>query len=55
VLAHRADARFFELIKDLDAKKVQRVTRAMFQMIKFDIAGLEKGVPRRFLMPAVRW
>jgi predicted 3-demethylubiquinone-9 3-methyltransferase (glyoxalase superfamily) len=35
--------RFFELIKDPDPQKVQRVMRAMFGMVKFDIAGLEKA------------
>jgi len=35
--------RFFELIADPDSQKVQRVMRAMFQMKKFDIAGLEKA------------
>ena len=35
--------RFFELIKDPDSQKVQRVMRAMFGMVKFDIAGLEKA------------
>jgi len=32
---------FFEMIKDQDAERTQRVMRAMFQMKKFDIAGLE--------------
>jgi len=34
-------ARFFEMIADPDQQKAARVTRAMFEMKKFDIAALE--------------
>jgi predicted 3-demethylubiquinone-9 3-methyltransferase (glyoxalase superfamily) len=33
--------RFFEMISDPDAAKVARVTRAMLQMVKLDLAALE--------------
>jgi predicted 3-demethylubiquinone-9 3-methyltransferase (glyoxalase superfamily) len=33
---------FFDMIKDPDIDKVTRVTRAMYEMTKFDIAALEK-------------
>ena len=36
-------ARFFELILDPDKAKADRVMRAMMQMKKFDIAGLERA------------
>ena len=32
---------FFEMMQDPDAERKERVIRAMFQMKKFDIAGLE--------------
>jgi predicted 3-demethylubiquinone-9 3-methyltransferase (glyoxalase superfamily) len=34
---------FFDMMKDPDPAKVARVTKAMFTMTKFDIAGLQKA------------
>jgi predicted 3-demethylubiquinone-9 3-methyltransferase (glyoxalase superfamily) len=34
---------FFDMVKDPDPAKVARVTKAMFTMTKFDIAGLQKA------------
>jgi predicted 3-demethylubiquinone-9 3-methyltransferase (glyoxalase superfamily) len=34
---------FFDMMKDPDPAKVERVTKAMFTMTKFDIAGLQKA------------
>lgn len=34
---------FFDMISTPDADKVTRVTRAMFEMTKFDIAALERA------------
>ena len=36
-------ARFFEMIADPESQKAAQVTRAMFEMKKFDIAALEKA------------
>ena len=36
-------SRFFEMMGDKDPQKSKRVTDAMMQMIKFDIAALEKA------------
>ena len=35
--------RFFDMVNDPDTDKVTRVTKAMLQMIKFDIAALERA------------
>jgi predicted 3-demethylubiquinone-9 3-methyltransferase (glyoxalase superfamily) len=32
-----------EMMKDKDRAKVRRVAQAMLQMVKFDIAGLQKA------------
>ena len=37
---------FFEMIQDQDAARKERVMQAMFQMKKFDIAGLEAAYRR---------
>ena len=36
-------ARFFEMLADPDQQKAARVTRAMFDMKKFDVAALERA------------
>jgi predicted 3-demethylubiquinone-9 3-methyltransferase (glyoxalase superfamily) len=38
---------FFEMIQDADAERKERVMKAMFQMTKLDIAGLEAAYHRR--------